>query len=184
MEEEEQNGDIGKYDELKFIPNINEPRNPFEKFFFALYNVVDKPIIWFRENVVEPNRPKTVYYHRKFRRVPTIDECPIEENVCYFEANQQFRRDRMVDDEILAILRQRRTDCTYYNRPDHREKCAKIMQDYTEAETNWFIKYGDLGALGNVHTAYMKQKHRLVWERRHGSNREAKPAVKPEDELN
>lgn len=27
---------------------------------------------------------------------------------------------------------------------------------------------GDLGAYHNVKTAYMKQKHRMVWERRHG----------------
>lgn len=27
---------------------------------------------------------------------------------------------------------------------------------------------GDLGAYGDVKTAYMKQKHRMVWERRHG----------------
>lgn len=27
---------------------------------------------------------------------------------------------------------------------------------------------GDLGYYGNAETAYFKQKHRLVWERRHG----------------
>lgn len=27
---------------------------------------------------------------------------------------------------------------------------------------------GDLGAYHNVKSAYMKQKHRLIWERRHG----------------
>lgn len=27
---------------------------------------------------------------------------------------------------------------------------------------------GDLGYYGNVLTAYMKQKHRMIWERRHG----------------
>lgn len=27
---------------------------------------------------------------------------------------------------------------------------------------------GDLGVYHNVKTAYMKQKHRLLWERRHG----------------
>lgn len=27
---------------------------------------------------------------------------------------------------------------------------------------------GDLGVYGNVKDAYMKQKHRLIWERRHG----------------
>lgn len=27
---------------------------------------------------------------------------------------------------------------------------------------------GDLGYYGNTLTAYMKQKHRMIWERRHG----------------
>lgn len=27
---------------------------------------------------------------------------------------------------------------------------------------------GDLGAVGNAKDAYMKQKHRMIWERRHG----------------
>lgn len=35
---------------------------------------------------------------------------------------------------------------------------------------NFFFKYldGDLGGYHNVKKAYMKQKHRLIWERRHG----------------
>lgn len=31
-----------------------------------------------------------------------------------------------------------------------------------------FFSDGDLGAYGDVKTAFMKQKHRLIWERRHG----------------
>lgn len=27
---------------------------------------------------------------------------------------------------------------------------------------------GDLGAYGKARAAYMKQKHRMIWERRHG----------------
>lgn len=27
---------------------------------------------------------------------------------------------------------------------------------------------GDLGPMNNVAHAYMKQKHRMIWERRHG----------------
>jgi len=30
------------------------------------------------------------------------------------------------------------------------------------------ISDGDLGGYANAKTAYMKQKHRLIWERRHG----------------
>jgi len=62
-----------------------------------------------------------------------------------------------------------------------------LYETYKEAEANWFCKCrfpskivfssqeiiiyisdGDLGAHGNVRDAYMKQKHRMVWERRHG----------------
>ena len=30
------------------------------------------------------------------------------------------------------------------------------------------IADGDMGAVPNVKEAYMKQKHRMIWERRHG----------------
>jgi len=37
-------------------------------------------------------------------------------------------------------------------------------------EHSWVAKMsdGDLGGYANAKTAYMKQKHRLIWERRHG----------------
>lgn len=75
---------------------------------------------------------------------------------------------RLVDTEILAILRQRFEECHLYENPDHFEKCKELKQQYDEAATNWFAKYGDLGAYHNVKTAFMKQKHRMIWERRHG----------------
>ena len=42
----------------------------------------------------------------------------------------------------------------------------KILQYSYEALNN--ISDGDMGAKANVLVAYMKQKHRLIWERRHG----------------
>ena len=53
------------------------------------------PSFCFSEKIVEPRRkdlPK--YYHRQLRRVPTIDECEIQDAVCFQEANQQFKRDK------------------------------------------------------------------------------------------
>lgn len=66
-------------------------------------------------------------------------------------------------------------------------KCASILETYNKAAENWFIKCkiqgwfdenfntnflfyldGDLGAYADAEKALMKQKHRLVWERRHG----------------
>lgn len=46
------------------------------------------------EKIVEPSQKKSVYYHRRYRRVPTIDECTVNDPLCYFEANEQFKRDR------------------------------------------------------------------------------------------
>lgn len=92
------------------------------------------------ESIVEPNQKKYPWYHRQYRRVPTIDQCYTDDVVCRFEADQQFRRDRMVDNEILSILRQRFEDCTMYEAPDHIEKCKPILEQYEKAAENWFIK--------------------------------------------
>jgi len=40
------------------------------------------------------SRNKLQYYHRHYRRVPTIDMCEIGDEICFFEAEEQFRRDR------------------------------------------------------------------------------------------
>ncbi|CAH1377140.1 hypothetical protein MTP99_018563 [Tenebrio molitor] len=146
----------------------SEPRNVMEKFFNSVANILVTPTVWVREKIVEPNQKSYPWYHQKFRRVPTIDECYTDDVVCYYEANEQYRRDRLVDSNILSILRNRFEDCTLYEAPDHLEKCKHIWKQYEEATTNWFIKYGDLGGYHNVKTAYMKQKHRMIWERRHG----------------
>jgi NADH dehydrogenase (ubiquinone) 1 beta subcomplex subunit 10 len=60
---------------------------------------------------VEPNRRDYNWYHQQFRRVPNIDECYIDDKVCIYEADQQFKRDRLVDSQILNILRLRMDDC-------------------------------------------------------------------------
>lgn len=141
-----------------------------EKFVLGLFSVVDKPVTFFREKIVEPLRgsEQPVYYHRKFRRVPTIDQCDVNDAVCIYEANQQFKRDKFVDNEILNILRHRRIECITFYGPDSDERCKKVAEEYEEAAGNWFMKYGDIGVAGTVKDAYMKQKHRLIWERRHG----------------
>lgn len=131
---------------------------------FALHNYNLK----FLDAIVKPNQKNYPWYHQKFRRVPTIDQCYTDDVVCQFEADQQFKRDRLVDSEILNILRQRFEDCVHYESPDHKTKCVDILETYNKASEDWFIKYGDLGYYGAAKAAYMKQKHRMVWERRHG----------------
>ncbi|XP_044758110.1 NADH dehydrogenase [ubiquinone] 1 beta subcomplex subunit 10 [Coccinella septempunctata] len=150
------------------MPDQEVPINLFAKFMNTINYAIDGPITWVREKIVEPNQKVYPWYHQKFRRVPTIDECYTDDPVCYAEANLQYKRDRQVDEEIVSILRQRFEHCVIYEGPDHFKKCKPLLDIYEEAATNWFIKYGDLGAYHNVKSAYMKQKHRMIWERRHG----------------
>ena len=55
-------------------------------------------MINFLEGIIEPlqSKNKSVYYHQRFPRVPTIDECYMDDKVCMFEANMQYKRDRFV----------------------------------------------------------------------------------------
>ncbi|KAH8037081.1 hypothetical protein MRX96_022105 [Rhipicephalus microplus] len=144
------------------------PRNGFEKTMNALYALFDAPVTWVRENIVLPNRqerPDYVWYHRKYRRVPTIDECYTDDLMCKFEANEQYKRDREIDSKIVHLLSRRRDDCYTYELNDP-QKCDEIVAQFKEAELNWFIKYGDLSFHTTVVNAFMKQKHRLIAERR------------------
>lgn len=125
------------------------------------------------ENIVEPlrsdERPK--YYHRRYQRVPDVSECRVGDQVCIHEANAQFKRDRQVDANILNILHERQLECEFYYgpyTPDANEKCKHLREQWEVASANFFTKYGDLGVTGSVVDAFMKQKHRMIWERRHG----------------
>jgi hypothetical protein len=57
-----------------------------------------------------------------------------------FEANQQWKRDKIVDNAILSILRQRFEDCVLYEAPDHTTRCQPLLDTYNKASENWFIK--------------------------------------------
>lgn len=74
------------------------------------------------------------------RRVPSIDTCYTDDFVCIFEANDQFKRDKLVDSEIVNILRKRFEDCVLYEAPDHLKKCQPILDTYEKAAENWFTK--------------------------------------------
>lgn len=92
------------------------------------------------EKIVVPNQKNYPWYHQKFRRVPNIDQCETDDLVCYSEANIQYKRDRLVESEIIHILRQRFENCVMYETPDHLTKCKHVLEQYRDAETNWFIK--------------------------------------------
>lgn len=146
-----------------------EPKTTFEKIIERVWKFLEAPVVQLREDHILPNQTHSKWYHQKFRRVPTIDECYTDDPMCKFEADEQYRRDRLVDNNIVNILRQRFEDCVLYEAPDHLRKCKSILDAYKEAETNWFIKYGDIGGYHDVVKVFMKEKHRLVWERRKNS---------------
>ncbi|ODM91636.1 NADH dehydrogenase [ubiquinone] 1 beta subcomplex subunit 10 [Orchesella cincta] len=143
------------------------PQSSAGVFDDRLVNWFSRRAEWIRKTVVEPNQKKYPWYHRQFRRVPTIDQCYTDDWACRYEADQQYKRDRAVDSEIISILRYRMDDCVREEYPDH-QRCFALKDAYEEAATNWFIKYGDLGGIHSVIDSYMKQKHRMLWERRHG----------------
>ncbi|GFQ83863.1 NADH dehydrogenase 1 beta subcomplex subunit 10, partial [Trichonephila clavata] len=158
--------DTSNFKSSSNMPWGGEERNAFDRFMNKMINLIDGPATWFRETVVVPNQKQYPYYHRVYQRAPTVDECYENDAVCMYEANEQFKRDMSVDGAIVDILRKRKVECVRYEGYESQERCRKIFQDYAEAELNYFIKYGDLGAYAHVKYAYMKQKHRMVYERR------------------
>jgi len=151
------------------------------------YTVLVEPTVWIRKNIIEKNRGEAEpFYHRRYRRVPTIDECYVDDVICRTEAQEQFMRDKKVESMMLNLLRSRLEDCLFYEKgtgpaiwggtkiptidvsDDSQHKCKKILDTFEKATENYFVKYGELGTWPRVENAFMKQKHRIMWERRHG----------------
>jgi len=53
-------------------------------------------LIFCTENIVVPNQQQYHWYHRKYRRVPTVDQCYERDDLCIWEADMQFTRDKYV----------------------------------------------------------------------------------------
>lgn len=155
-----------------FEPDWERPEGPSLKLGRQLADLVRKPVHWVRENIVEPNRgPKYYWYHRRYARAVPIDECYNDDLACMYEANQEFRRTYFVDRETLELLRYRRDTCYFWHVGDENryflsDKCKPLSETFRREELNFFIKYGDLPHNAHVVQAYMKQKHRLIMERR------------------
>ena len=121
------------------------------------------------------------------------------------EANHQFKRDWLVEEEIVYLLRERMNDCFFYEKgtglahmqispqplvdvsEGSTHVCKPLYDAYQQAAQNYFIKYGEIiltneismtdwqpitGEIskftGRAEDALAKQKHRMMWERRHG----------------
>ncbi|VDO96730.1 unnamed protein product [Soboliphyme baturini] len=150
------------------VMDLETRGRPFYRMKYIVWRCFDVPATWFREKIVEPlhDKYRKPFYHYRFRRAPSIDECSVNDKVCYHEAQWQFRLDKLVDAYILDILRFRLQNCRDFNKSDF-TKCVKCLDDFEEADLNYYIKYGEMGYQGDALMAYMKQKHRMVWERRH-----------------
>ncbi|CAH0388388.1 unnamed protein product [Bemisia tabaci] len=145
-------------DDLDYSPLLTGCKN-----FFV------KPVVWWRKNIVEPNQKTYYWYHRKFQRVPTVDNCYDDDAVCKYEATRQMKRDRRVEARICYILKSKFDDCVFYEgEGDARRLCEPYLKHFEDASEAYFIKYGDLGWDINAEQVFFRQKHRLIWERRHG----------------
>ncbi|KAL7676697.1 hypothetical protein ACOME3_002945 [Neoechinorhynchus agilis] len=143
--------------------------SPLVKFIdFTSEWMYVRPVKWFRANFVERFRgPVYPYYHKRYNRVPTIDKCEIGDAICEIEADIQAKRDKRVDGRILELLNRRVKECQRIYKLDYILKCDKMIESYEIAKTNYFIKYGEIGYPFTAAKCLMKQKHRMIWERRH-----------------
>lgn len=150
------------------IMDIETRSNPFNRLRYFGWRLIDMPVTWFREKIIEPlhDKNKWKFYHRTFARVPDIDQCTVGDQACIYQANWQFRLDKLVDQEIMTILNERMRRCIEYHY-DEPSYCIEAISDFDENELNYYIKYGDLDMTADAVDCFMKQKHRMIWERRH-----------------
>ncbi|MBN3316251.1 NDUBA dehydrogenase, partial [Atractosteus spatula] len=141
--------------------------NPVDYAMKIFYYAVDKPITVLREWMDHLHTRQTFYYyHRQYRRVPDMTECQQGDYLCYYEADMQWKRDCMVDEEIVKVMQERLSACQQWEGKSYRQNCAKQLQQFTEVAKAFQSRYGDLGAYGNARKCLMKQKHKMIEERR------------------
>uniref|UniRef100_A0A670JVN4 NADH dehydrogenase [ubiquinone] 1 beta subcomplex subunit 10 n=1 Tax=Podarcis muralis TaxID=64176 RepID=A0A670JVN4_PODMU len=109
---------------------------------------------------------KFYYYHRNFRRVPDYTECLEDDYLCYYEAEMQWKRDKLVDRQIVRIIQERMGACKQREGPSYLENCAAELQHFKEVTKAYDDRYGELGGLGTARKCLMKQKHRMIKERK------------------
>ncbi|CAM9505569.1 unnamed protein product [Bubo scandiacus] len=141
--------------------------NPVTVIQTVFNYVIDAPVTFVREWIERQQaKNKFYYYHQKFRRVPDLSECLEDDYLCFFEAEAQWKRDRMVDQEIVEIIRERLGACKQREGPNQFQNCAKEAEQLLQVTKAYQDRYGDLGVHGNARTCLMKQKHRMMEERK------------------
>ncbi|XP_029433440.1 NADH dehydrogenase [ubiquinone] 1 beta subcomplex subunit 10 [Rhinatrema bivittatum] len=140
--------------------------NPALIFQQLYYYSVDVPVTAFREWVERQRSRKFYYYHQKFRRVPDLTECEVGDYLCQFEANIQWKRDHKVDQEIVKIVQERLRSCQQREGNSHIQNCAELLEQFGLVCKAYQSRYGELGAYEDARKCLMKQKHRMIEERR------------------
>lgn len=128
------------------------------------------------ENWIEPMQAKHRgnYYHRQFRRVPTIDECLVNDQLCMYEANEQMKRDKMIDKQIVKHLKIRFDECRRKYVDGAQTRCYQTYEDWNNTRQDFLVKWGDMPPQHNALDVYYKQVHRMIHERRQRENPEKK----------
>lgn len=144
------------------------------KLMLGIEAFFSKPASYLKENWIEPMQAKHRgnYYHRRFRRVPTIDECLVDDQLCMYEANEQMKRDKMVDKQIVKHLKIRFDECRRKYQDGAQTRCYQTYEDWQNTREDFLVKWGDMPPQHSALDVYYKQVHRMIHERRQRENPE------------
>ncbi|XP_071813426.1 NADH dehydrogenase [ubiquinone] 1 beta subcomplex subunit 10-like [Apostichopus japonicus] len=132
-----------------------------------VYYTVDGPVTAIRGFIERQHekREPFYYYHRRYRRVPGVEDCLEGDHVCIYEADMQFKRDRKVEQQIINLLREELNVCFRTEGVNAHQLCKKELEDFEQASDNYETKYGELGYASTSFRCLMKQKQRMMRER-------------------